>query len=54
MTSRENVIQRAHGCCEYCLLPQEYSDFLHEVDHIISLKHFGKTVLENLALACFW
>jgi hypothetical protein len=49
---RRLVIERALGCCEYCLLHQDHTDFSHQVDHIIALKHRGLTVLINLALAC--
>lgn len=43
---------RAERLCEYCLLHEDDSLFTHQVDHIISLKHSGRTELENLALAC--
>ncbi len=49
---RATVAERANYCCEYCRLPLRYSLFRFQVDHIVSLKHGGKTVLENLALAC--
>jgi hypothetical protein len=49
---RDLIVQRAKGCCEYCLMPQRFSLFSFHVDHIISLKHGGETNLENLALAC--
>ncbi|MGH9842244.1 MAG: HNH endonuclease [Blastocatellia bacterium] len=49
---RRLVIERALGCCEYCLIHQDYTDFSHQVDHIIAIKHRGLTVLINLALAC--
>lgn len=49
---RRAVSERANGCCEYCGKPQ-VSFFAHEVDHVIAQKHRGKTILENLALACF-
>lgn len=38
--------------CEYCLLHEEDTFFGCEVDHIISEKHGGATVVENLAYAC--
>jgi hypothetical protein len=47
------VWQRARHRCEYCQLPQEYSDQAFEIDHIISRKHLGRTVASNLALSCF-
>lgn len=52
-TLREQVWQRAGACCEYCQMPQPLIDAVHEIDHIISEKHHGPTILENLALACF-
>ena len=35
---RRQVTERAGECCEYCLLPQEFSLYSHEVDHIIAEK----------------
>jgi 5-methylcytosine-specific restriction endonuclease McrA len=49
---RELVWQRAGGRCEYCQLAQELDDLPFHIDHIISRKHHGPTVAENLALAC--
>lgn len=49
---RRRVIERAGGCCEYCLLSQEDSTFSFEIDHIIAEKHEGATTLENLSLSC--
>ena len=39
--------------CEYCLVHENDSYHGCEVDHVISLKHGGLTVPENLASACF-
>lgn len=50
---RRQVRERARERCEYCLLAEVRAFFPHEPDHIISQKHGGGTVLENLALACF-
>jgi hypothetical protein len=50
----ELVWQRARSRCEYCQLPQAFSLFSFEIDHIIAKKHGGATVPENLALACFY
>lgn len=47
------VRQRANGLCEYCQMPQEYDRPLFEIEHIIARQHAGKTILSNLALACF-
>jgi hypothetical protein len=47
------VRERAKHCCEYCRMPEQYEETLFEIDHIISEQHGGKTILSNLALACF-
>jgi hypothetical protein len=49
---RRQVVARAEGCCEYCLIHQADSLYRHEVDHIIATKHRGETTPENLCLAC--
>lgn len=46
------VQQRARRCCEYCQLPQDYSNIAFEIDHIIARKHGGVTAARNLALSC--
>lgn len=50
---RHEVRERAHGCCGSCLLAEDDAYFPHESDHIISLKHRGLSVRENLAWSCF-
>ena len=50
---RHLVVDRAHQSCEYCLLPSSLSFYPHEVDHVVALKHQGKTNAENLAYACW-
>ena len=49
---RRLVIERAHHCCEYCLLHQADALLAHHVDHVRPRKHKGKTILSNLALSC--
>lgn len=49
---RQKVKERANHCCEYCLIHQEDSFLPFEIDHIISLRHEGKSILDNLALSC--
>lgn len=49
---RTEVFKRASFQCEYCLISETFSFFAFHVEHIISLKHGGKTELHNLALAC--
>lgn len=49
---KELVIKRANSRCEYCRLSAIYSYFPFHIDHIISIKHGGKTISLNLAYAC--
>ena len=49
---RKQVARRAAFRCEYCLLHEEDSFSPHQVDHIISRKHGGRSVLDNLAYCC--
>jgi 5-methylcytosine-specific restriction endonuclease McrA len=46
------TIKRANSRCEYCRIPNIDSYYGFQVDHIISRKHEGKTILTNLAYAC--
>lgn len=50
---RRLVVERANNRCEYCLLPADLAFFAHEVDHVIALKHGGRTEETNLAFACW-
>lgn len=50
---RREVRERAGERCEYCLLAESQAFFPHEPDHLIALKHGGRTTSANLALACF-
>jgi hypothetical protein len=49
---RQMVRDRANESCEYCLIPEALALSAHQVDHVISEKHEGKTIAENLALSC--
>ena len=49
---REASAKRADFCCEYCRLPDTDSYYGFQVDHIVSRKHGGATILKNLAYAC--
>jgi hypothetical protein len=51
---RRQVIARAEGLCEYCLIHEEDTFFGCQVDHIISEKHGGATEAQNLAYACLF
>lgn len=49
---REEVIESAFHTCEYCLMHEDDAFFSFHIDHIISVKHGGTTVSENLAYSC--
>jgi hypothetical protein len=49
---RRLVIRRARGRCEYCRLSQAGQEATFHIDHIVPVAAGGKTVAENLALAC--
>jgi len=49
---RQLVVRRAAGRCEYCGLSQAGQEATFHIDHIFPLLAGGKTVAENLALAC--
>ncbi len=40
---RREVVERAGGCCEYCLTHSEDRPIDFVVDHIIAEKHDGPT-----------
>ena len=50
---RRLVSLRAAGKCEYCRLPLEFDDSPACLDHIVAIKHHGRTIADNLAYACF-
>ncbi|WP_373511857.1 HNH endonuclease [Persicitalea sp.] len=49
---RLEVAVRADYRCEYCLRPEKASFLKFQIDHIISRKHGGLTISENLAYTC--
>jgi len=49
---RRLVAERAEWLCEYCLLHERDTFLGCQVEHIISVKHGGGTVEDNLAYAC--
>jgi 5-methylcytosine-specific restriction endonuclease McrA len=49
---RQRVIERAHGCCEYCRSQSAYATQSFSVEHILPRARGGTTTLDNLALAC--
>jgi hypothetical protein len=50
----EEVRLRAKGRCEYCRLPDSASSLAFQPDHIIAIKHSGRTHEANLAWSCFY
>jgi hypothetical protein len=42
---RRQVAEKAHHCCEYCLVPQELAASTH---HVSAEKHGGQTALVPL------
>lgn len=48
----QEVIERAGNCCEYCRVSQDFYPFTFHIEHIISEKHRGETISENLAWSC--
>jgi len=49
---RRAVAELAGFRCEYCRRLESDSFIKYHVDHIVSIKHGGKTVLQNLAYSC--
>lgn len=49
---REFVRERAGHRCEFCRLPQEFSELRFHIEHIIPRQHQGDDNADNLALAC--
>jgi hypothetical protein len=50
---KQQVWERARGACEYCRMPSQFYLAPYQIDHIIAQQHHGRTVLANLALACY-
>ena len=46
------VLRRSQGRCEYCHLAQNGQEATFHIDHITPVAADGKTVADNLALAC--
>lgn len=49
---RQQVIHRSQNRCEYCQLSQQGQEATFHIDHIHPVSVGGKTVADNLALAC--
>ncbi|TDE11958.1 HNH endonuclease [Dyadobacter psychrotolerans] len=49
---RKQVAEAAGFQCEYCLIHEKDAYFGCEIDHVVSIKHGGSSVLQNLAYSC--
>ena len=49
---RQRVIERAHGCCEYCRSQAKYATQSLSVEHILARTKGGTTTPDNLASTC--
>lgn len=49
---RQFVRTRTGQRCEYCRVPQEFSELRFHIEHIIPRQHGGTDHADNLALAC--
>ncbi len=50
--TRQQVLERARGCCEYCLSQRRFSPAPFSIEHIVPRSHGGSSESGNLALAC--
>jgi 5-methylcytosine-specific restriction endonuclease McrA len=41
--ARDAVRRRAGYRCEYCLLRQVHTEFVHQIEHIVAKQHGGAT-----------
>jgi len=49
---RRRIVERARGCCEYCLSPALFATQSFSLEHIVPRSKGGRTSLENLAYSC--
>jgi 5-methylcytosine-specific restriction endonuclease McrA len=50
--TRQDVLTRASGRCEYCRLPEAHVVTRFQIEHVIAKQHGGKDTPSNLAYAC--
>src|SRR5260370_31357726 len=50
--SRQAVIRRSGGCCEYCRSQARFSPDSFSVEHILPRSAGGRDESDNLALSC--
>jgi HNH endonuclease len=51
-TLKNQVIDRAGGCCEFCYAQLRFSPNSFHIEHHVPLSRGGANTLENLTLAC--
>jgi hypothetical protein len=51
---RKLVAERAFFLCEYCLVHEDDTILTCPIDHVVSLKHGGFHLPENLAFSCVY
>ena len=49
---KQQVNDRARGCCKYCRSQRQFSPSGFEIEHTTPLSRGGSDTLENFALAC--
>ena len=49
---RQQVSERANGCCDYCMSQHKYASSTFSIEHIHPISKGGSNELENLTLAC--
>jgi hypothetical protein len=49
---KNQVIERANGCCEFCCAQLRFSPNSFHVEHHIPISLGGANIIENLTLAC--
>jgi HNH endonuclease len=50
--ARRQILERARGCCEYCLCQRRFSPAPFSIEHIVPRSRGGSSEPTNLALAC--
>lgn len=49
---KQLIIQRAQGCCEYCVSQVKFSPDPFSIEHIVPVSKGGTDELDNFALSC--
>ena len=49
--ARDFIRERAKGFCEYCRISERFTLAVHEIDHVIAVKHGGRRLKRTLHCA---